>query len=152
MFRELVYKKSIVEDVLFGIIVLIVFVVDDLGMNVVKISYKFKFGNLEGFFWIGFWSGIIEVSKFGLDYELEKNYLMGVEVWDESINKSVVVEVNIIIIDVNDNLLVFDLMEYVKEVYENVLIGMIFVWVNVMDKDFGVNGWLVFFIFLGNDK
>lgn len=138
MFRELVYKKSIVEDVLFGIIVLIVFVVDDLGMNVVKIIYKFKFGNLENFFWIGFWSGIIEVNDFGLDYELEKNYLMGVEVWDESINKSVVVEVNIIIIDVNDNLLVFDLMEYVKEVYENVLIGMIFVWVNVMDKDFGV--------------
>ena len=152
MFREPAYKKSIAEDAPPGTTVLTVSAADDSGMNVAKISYKFKFGNSEGLFRIGLRSGIIEVSKFGLDYESEKNYLMGVEARDESTNKSVVVEVNITITDVNDNSPVFDPTEYVKEVYENVSIGTTLVRVNATDKDSGANGRLVFSILSGNDK
>lgn len=97
----------------FGILVVMVLVVDDFGWNVVKISYELKFGDFQLLFRIGCCSGIMEVNKDGLDYEMELNYFFGVEVCDDSINKSVVVEVNIIIIDVNDNLLVFDFVNYV---------------------------------------
>lgn len=39
------------------------------------------------------------MNKLGLDYEKDKNYLLLVEVRDDIMNKSVVVGVNIIIID-----------------------------------------------------
>lgn len=66
------------------------------------------------------------MNKLGLDYEKDKNYLLLVEVRDDIMNKSVVVGVNIIIIDVNDNWLIFDLNDYFVEVFEDVLIGKLF--------------------------
>lgn len=75
-----------------------------------------------------------------MDYEKDKNYLLLVEVRDDIMNKSVVVGVNIIIIDVNDNWLIFDLNDYFVEVFEDVLIGKLFLWVIVMDRDLGKNG------------
>ena len=151
-FSKPAYEASIAEDTRPGTSVLTVSAVDDSGMNVAKISYEFKFGNPGELFRIGRRSGVIEVNKRGLDYESEKNYLLGVEARDDSTNKSVVVEVNITITDVNDNPPVFDPKEYVKEVNEDVPIGTTLLRVNASDKDSGANGRLVFSILSGNDK
>ncbi|XP_078371306.1 protein dachsous-like [Oculina patagonica] len=103
-------------------------------------------------FRIGRRSGVIEVNKRGLDYETESNYLLGVEARDDSTNKSVVVEVNITITDVNDNPPVFDPTIYIEEVNEDVPIGTTLLRVNASDKDSGANGRVVFSILTGNDK
>ena len=113
--------------------------VDDSSWNVAKISYELKFGDPQSLFRIGRRSGVIEVNKDGLDFETEWNYLLGVEARDDSTNKSVVVEVNITITDVNDNPPVFDPENYVKEVSEDVPNGTIILRVNASDRDSGVN-------------
>lgn len=151
-FSEPAYKASIPEDTKPGTSVLTVSAVDDSGMNVAKISYELKFGDPQTLFRIGRRSGVIEVNKRGLDYETETNYLLGVEARDDSTNKSVVVEVNITITDVNDNPPVFDPANYIQEVNEDLPNGTTILRVNASDRDSGVNGRVVFSILSGNDK
>ena len=151
-FSKPAYKASIPEDSEPGTSVLTVSAVDDSGMNVAKISYELKFGDPQSLFRIGLRSGVIEVNKRGLDYETETNYLLGVEARDDSTNKSVVVEANITITDVNDNPPVFDPRDYIEDVAEDVPIGTTVVRVNASDKDSGDNGRVFFSILTGNDK
>ena len=151
-FSQSVYKASISEDKKPGTSVVTVSAVDDSGLNVAKISYDIKFGDPQSLFRIGRRSGVIEVNKDGLDYEKETNYLLGVEARDDSTNKSVEVQVNITITDVNDNPPVFDPASYIEEVNEDVPNGTMILRVNASDKDSGVNGRVVFSISSGNDK
>lgn len=151
-FSQSVYKASISEDKKPGTSVVTVSAVDDSGLNVAKISYDIKFGDPQSLFRIGRRSGVIEVNKDGLDYEKETNYLLGVEARDDSTNKSVEVQVNITITDVNDNPPVFDPASYIEEVSEDVPNGTMILRVNASDKDSGVNGLVVFSISSGNDK
>lgn len=151
-FSQAAYKASIPEDTKPGTSVVTVSAVDDSGWNVAKISYELKFGDPQSLFRIGRRSGIMEVNKDGLDYETESNYLLGVEARDDSTNKSVVVEVNITITDVNDNPPVFDPANYAREVNEDVPNGTMILRVNATDRDSGVNGRVVFSIGTGNDK
>ena len=150
-FSQAVFKASIPEDAKPGTLVVTVSTIDDSGLNVAKITYKLKFGDPQSLFRIGRRSGVIEVNKDGLDYETESNYLLGVEARDESTNKSVVVNVNITITDVNDNPPVFDPSNYVHEVNEDVPIDTMILRVNASDRDSGLNGRVVFSIGSGND-
>ena len=152
-FTEASYEASIPEDTEPGTSILTVKAVDDgSGINVAKIGYVIKHGDLQSLFRIGRRSGVIEVNKRGLDYEKVKNYLLGVEARDDSTNKSVVVRVNITITDVNDNQPVFNPKEYMEEVDEDVSIGTTLLRVTATDEDSGSNGRVLYSIVTGNDK
>ena len=151
-FSQAAHKASIPEDTKPGTSVVTVSAIDDFDLNVANISYELKFGDPQSLFRIGHRSGVIEVNKDGLDYETESKYFLGVEARDDSTNKSVVVEVNITIIDVNDNPPVFDPANYFQEVSEDVPNDTIILRVNASDRDSGLNGHVMFSIRSGNDK
>lgn len=50
------------------------------------------------------------------------------------------------VVDVNDNFLVFFFDEYFFIVLENVLSGIIVIYLNVIDDDFGINVVIVYII------
>lgn len=149
-FEKLSYNLFIDEDVFLGMFVEKVFVIDnDMGKNK-EIIYNIKIGNEEGKFNMNEKIGEIIFNQI-FDYEMKVLYFFVVIVIDYgSFFLMLLVDVMVIVIDVNDNVLLFLKLLYNCIVVENLVSGVVVCYVIVSDVDFGVNGQLFYFIVIGD--
>lgn len=149
-FDKLSYNLFIDEDVFLGMFVEKVFVIDnDMGKNK-EIIYNIKIGNEEGKFNMNEKIGEIIFNQI-FDYEMKVLYFFVVIVIDYgSFFLMLLVDVMVIVIDVNDNVLLFLKLLYNCIVVENLVSGVVVCYVIVSDVDFGVNGQLFYFIVIGD--
>lgn len=123
----------------------------DIGFNG-KLVYVIFGGNEDSCFMIDMEIGMLKILFF-FDCEIMDKYILNIIVYDFGIFQKVVwCFLDVVVVDVNDNLFEFLQESYFVEVSEDKEVYSEIIQVEVIDKDLGFNGYVMYLIFIDIDK
>ncbi|XP_075785982.1 protocadherin Fat 4 [Pelodiscus sinensis] len=152
LFAQKLYKVEVGENTLTGTDLIQVFATDgDEGTNG-QVRYSIIGGNSNNEFRIDSVTGVVTVAK-PLDREKKPSYSLTVQSSDRgSSSRTDTTTVNIVLMDVNDFIPIFELSPYSVNVPENLgTLPKVILQVVARDDDQGLNGKLTYLLVGGNE-